>query len=142
MPTAFHVFPESEVVVTRLIGAVTISEYRELYVNLKEAEGYSPYFPEISDFRAVEKFEFGHEELRRLAQKVVTLYESTQLKTAILAANALSFGMARTYQTYASLRHTEQVEVFDGLDAATSWLGVTLTPADLRTFEAYGLPCR
>lgn len=136
MSYSFRVFAEIGIVATRVNGVVTAGEYRNLYRYLKMMPGYRPEFPEISDFRHVDRFEFGHEEFRRLARRVEAVYPGLRLKSAFLAEGGLAYGMARTYQSHAALGTVEEVEIFATAAEAFAWAGAAEVPEG---FEEFGL---
>lgn len=136
MSYSFRIFAELGIVATRLSGVVTASEFRNLYRYVKMMPGYRPEFPEISDFRHVDVFEFGHEVIGRLARHVDEIYAGSRLKTAIIAEKGLAYGMARTYQTHATLGSVEEVEIFAAAADAFAWAAAVDVPEG---FERFGL---
>lgn len=136
MPAAFRIYPELPLIVTRLIGDVSVADFRGVYADLKQADEYVATFPEISDFRPTTEFGFGHQEMARLAQGVSERHPDERIQTAIIATSELAYGMARVYQSYASLGGTETVAVFRHAQGALRWVGLPDTPQDVLVFDA------
>ncbi len=136
MPTAFKVYPDTPLLVTRLMGHVTSEEFREVYAQLRKAPDFSPIFPEIADFRHATSFGFGHQEMARLATIVTEQHWDREIKTAIVADGDLGFGMARIYQNYAQIGQVETVVLFEHPEEAVDWLNLPPESVDLLEFEA------
>ncbi|MEM9061405.1 MAG: hypothetical protein AAGD13_13160 [Pseudomonadota bacterium] len=123
MPAHCKVHADPGLLVTTLAGRVTVAEFREVYIDLRASPGFSPLFPEIMDFRLATSFEFDHTEMARLAKRVTGQNPDLEMRTAILTAPGVSYGMARVYQSYAQLGNVETVLLFDDPEEALAWIG-------------------
>ena len=129
MPITFYFRPEHNLVILVHVGTIPNDEFLAFYRSLIESSQYNLSMNLLIDLRQTDSAPRSREVLRQLAEYVNgKLTDVTAIpKAAVVAPNAVSFGMARMYEAFAYLVSWD-FKVFHTMNTALAWLSL---PEDL-----------
>lgn len=125
MPISFAIHEEQGLFVSRWVGAISDSDLIPSYDRLFANEKYQPGFHELVDLRNANMAGVTVDGSRGLARMVESYLAGKcgSFRTAVIAPEDLSFGIARIYGAVAE-ESPEDVMVFRELTDALEWIGV------------------
>ena len=107
--------------VATVSGEVTFPDLLEFFATARSGEGHD--WPMLVDITAATT-EIGSAKMQRVADHVgkVVARDGHRASAAIFAPTAVSFGMARMYQTLCESRGIDVIRVFKVREEAEAWL--------------------
>ena len=102
----------------------TLAEEILHFIDAEEA-AVGERFDRFTDFSGLRAVRLSVDEVEEIASRRVARYHGTPVKSAILAFNALDFGIARMYEQLMR-RSPIEVRVFCRLSSAAKWLKVPI----------------
>jgi hypothetical protein len=127
MPSEYAIDRVQRVVRTSSNGRVTDHDLLGMYQRLRADEGFDAGFHELCDFTGTAAVDITQRALRRLALETPFAHSS---RHAIVAPEAVVYGLARMYQAYTEAAGQDRVRVFTDRESACEWLGVGPAAAD------------
>lgn len=129
MPIEFHFRLDEKVVICVHVGTVNDDEFIAFYKGLFESDQFDSSLNLLIDLRKADSSQRSTDALMQLAFIAQTTYQDidVQPKVAVVAPEALSFGLARMAEAF-SHRVPWDFAVFYSEAEALGWLGV---PDDL-----------
>jgi SpoIIAA-like len=123
MPHEYSVDGNHRLVRVRMWGALTRAEIMETVAELSRDSRLERDFSELIDLRELTSVDsITTADVRAIAYASL----DSVSRRAFVASNLLIFGLARMFASLRGLRpDSEEVSVFDSLEAAEAWLGVT-----------------
>ena len=120
----FRVETSLGIVVTTWKGKVSNADLISAYTKLFEDPAFQPGFHELLDVSEADMVEVSGEGLRKLELFIESQTPDSvgEFKTAVVAPEDLSFGLARMYGFYSD-DSSEAVRVFRDSEKALDWLG-------------------
>lgn len=129
MPIKFYFRPNEKLVISVHVGTVNDDEFIASYKGLFESDRFDSSMNLLIDLRKADSSQRSTDALLQLAFLAQTTYQdsSAQPKVAVVAPEALSFGLARMAEAF-SHKVPWDFAVFYSEVEALAWLGV---PDDL-----------
>jgi len=129
MPIVSQIRSDLHLIISIHIGMVPDEEFLQFYNELYSGGQTDLSYDRLVDLRRTDSSVRSSDALRALAHILEQQYAGTNLnpKTAVIAPQALSFGLGRMYESFASSVPGEFV-IFRAVDAALAWLGA---PSDV-----------
>jgi len=125
MPITHIIRPDLKLAISTQEGVVPDQEFVAAYTNLIAMPAFELDFNQLIDLRKAQSQARSQEALQALADLAAQRFLGTNLhrKTAIIAPDALSFGLSRMYEAFAPATSGTLV-IFRAMDAGLAWLGV------------------
>jgi hypothetical protein len=120
MPAASFVDASHRVVITVCSGELTLDEVKTTFADIRGHPEFRPDFHQLIDLSEVSKCDLYFKDLYQLTEHGHDPF-SRKGKRAVVAPNAVLFGIGRMYQ---QVLDSQKFEVFHSLLEATSWLGL------------------
>lgn len=123
MPIDYRIDSARGIVFTTATGILTNEELLAHKQRLLTDPAFHGHLVELSDVRSVERLDVTPEGIGQFVQQDARdTRKLERYKLAIVATEAVVFGMARMYQTRTS-KHLPNVGIFRSMDEAATWLG-------------------
>jgi hypothetical protein len=117
MPVSSFVDPHSRFVITLCVGEVTLAEGVSSCSVIRNHPGFHPDFRQLVDLSMATNISLRFPDLYHLHQECDPF--SNQARRAIVAIDAVPFGLGRMYQL---ITNSPNLEVFRTLQEALDWL--------------------
>lgn len=117
MPVSSFVDSPARLVITLCIGEVTLKEISETFSEIRNHPGFHPDFRQLSDLSLASSMPLRFPDLYHLQQACDPF--SNLGKRAVVAPNAVPFGLSRMYQL---IVNNSNFEVFHSLPHALTFL--------------------
>lgn len=128
MPIEYQIDHDRRLVLAKGTGAIVgddLFAYQREVWSRPEVAGYN----ELADMSEVQNFvQPNSERIRKLAELSASMDVSTSSRFAIVAPQALAFGLGRMYEIYREMNEhsTKEVRVFRTREEALDWLKLEL----------------
>jgi hypothetical protein len=125
MPITFEIDRSRQLAEVHVTGIVTFEDFVRHFESYADA---GPTLRELYDFRGLEDARLSSEDVRTLVQigKSRSAERVASSKTALLAGDALEFGLYRMYELLGELEGLPwETQVFQSHDDAREWLGLS-----------------
>jgi len=117
MPVSSFVDPHSRLVITLCVREVVLAEGVASCLHIRNHPGFHPDFRQLVDLSMATNISLRFPDLYHLQQECDPF--SNQARRAIVATDAVSFGLGRMYQL---ITNSPNLEVFRTLHEALDWL--------------------
>jgi hypothetical protein len=115
----YRILPEHRLIVICLFGDVSVDDIIANSLTLRSDPDYSPDYDSLVDNKLLEHT-FTAEEIHRLSSR--NMDQDTSGRIAVVAPNAVIFGMSRMYQILTDSDNEEQSHIFRDIHSALTWL--------------------
>jgi hypothetical protein len=118
----FEITIQCDIIFFRLYGVVTAADLDQIASDVEVMEDSLPIaMDRITDITSVERFDVGFPAVNILASRLRDRQFPRTIKSAIIVAEAVQFGLARMYQT---LNENPQMEIriVHSLNEARDWI--------------------
>ena len=119
LPMISEIDVDRGLVLTRLVGPVSVSEVEEHNRNLAKDPKFKPHFKQLVDVTELTKL-YDSEAVKRSAEEHIF---SPGVRRALVAPSDAAFGMSRMWAIQ-SESSGQRIEVFRQLDQAKEWLQI------------------
>jgi hypothetical protein len=130
MPADFYIDVTREMVFSKAIGVLGVTDCLDHMNRLQGHPQFRPEMNQIIDFCSVTEANLSHSELSFLARRTIF---SARSRRAFVVASDLDFGLSRVFGTYRELQGEPGIRVFREMTQAMSWLDISVA-ADPRLF--------
>ena len=129
MPVDYRIHSDLGLVVAQFQGNVTDEEVLQTYRRVLNDAEYRPEFNDLIDLLDVEGFNLKAGTMRQIIMLADQAHADgpKSFKTAVVASNALPYGLARMYEALAD-GSAVNVSVFRNVTEAMEWLGIAPRP--------------
>jgi hypothetical protein len=133
MPAASFVDSHNRLVMTICTGELTLDEVETTYAEIHRHPEFCPDFQQFLDFSEASRCHLYAKDLYQLKHAHDPF--SNRAKRAVVAPDAVWFGISRMYQL---MLNSAQFEVFRSLPEASEWLGIEARVLELGRKQSLG----
>ena len=137
MPVISEIDEENEIIIRKVIGALTIADVRHALESTPQLHGFKPGMGTVWDYGDGTISNFSTEELNQLVGfiKQWTRTRGVNYRVAAYAPHPVDYGLSRVYQALLEFQHVAfEFSVFSEMEAAKKWVAGIRTTDPSRVY--------